>query len=144
MKTASTEKTKKTRAKKAPTPRCAKSHENNGREIPSFNERFKDYIGIIKDGPPDLAKNHKLYACGAKKWPDQKGLTMKTSSTEKTKKTRAKKAPALRRAKPHENNDQKRLTWSELFKDYIGIIKDAPPDLARNHKLYASGAKKWK
>ena len=69
---------------------------------------------------------------------------MKTSLPAKTKKTRAPKKTTKRLAKSHENNGQKRMTWSELFKDYIGIIKDAPPDLARNHKLYASGAKKWK
>ncbi len=31
-------------------------------------ERFKPFIGIIKDGPIDLAENHKLYANGQKKW----------------------------------------------------------------------------
>jgi len=34
----------------------------------SFYEEFKQFIGILKDGPPDFAENHKLYASGAKKW----------------------------------------------------------------------------
>jgi hypothetical protein len=37
-------------------------------ELPSFYEEFKEFFGIIKDGPRDLARNHKLYASGAKKW----------------------------------------------------------------------------
>ncbi len=32
-----------------------------------FAERFKDYIGIVKDGPPDLAENHDHYAHGTPK-----------------------------------------------------------------------------
>ena len=32
-----------------------------------FSEEFKDYIGIIKNGPPDLAENHDHYAHGAPK-----------------------------------------------------------------------------
>ena len=69
---------------------------------------------------------------------------MKTvrSSTKKT--SSAKKAPTQRREQLNETNGQKRPTHYELFKDYIGIIKDGPPDLAKNHKLYACGAKKWK
>ena len=34
----------------------------------SFYDEFKQFLGIIKDGPADLAKNHKLYANGTKKW----------------------------------------------------------------------------
>jgi hypothetical protein len=37
-------------------------------KAPTLNELFKDFIGSLKDGPPDLARNHKLYASGAKKW----------------------------------------------------------------------------
>jgi len=35
-------------------------------------------------------------------------------------------------------------TLYDLFRPFIGIIKDGPRDLAENHKLYASGAKQWK
>ena len=30
-----------------------------------FSEEFKDFIGILKDGPPDMAENHDHYAHGA-------------------------------------------------------------------------------
>jgi hypothetical protein len=32
-----------------------------------FLEEFKDFVGCIKDGPPDLAENHDHYAHGAPK-----------------------------------------------------------------------------
>jgi hypothetical protein len=35
-------------------------------------------------------------------------------------------------------------TLYDHLKPFIGMVKDGPRDLARNHKLYASGAKKWK
>jgi hypothetical protein len=37
-----------------------------------------------------------------------------------------------------------RRSLNEILKPFIGIAKDLPPDFAENHKLYASGAKKWK
>jgi hypothetical protein len=30
-----------------------------------FHEGFKEFIGILKDGPPDMAENHDHYAHGA-------------------------------------------------------------------------------
>jgi hypothetical protein len=33
----------------------------------TFAERYKKYIGCIKNGPPDLAENHDHYAHGAPK-----------------------------------------------------------------------------
>ena len=35
-------------------------------------------------------------------------------------------------------------TLLDLFKPFVGAVKDGPADLAANHKLYASGATKWK
>jgi hypothetical protein len=32
-----------------------------------FHEEFKEFIGILKDGPPDMAENHDHYAHGAPK-----------------------------------------------------------------------------
>ena len=51
-----------------PTSRRKRSIEKKHPPAKSFYDEFKDFIGIIKDGPPDLARNHKLYASGAKKW----------------------------------------------------------------------------
>ena len=68
MKTLST---KKARAKKAPVHlgRPKRTKAAASKPIPkSFYEEFKQFFGILKDGPPDFAENHKLYASGAKKW----------------------------------------------------------------------------
>ena len=33
----------------------------------TFGQRYAKYIGILKDGPPDLAENHDHYLYGAPK-----------------------------------------------------------------------------
>ena len=39
---------------------------------------------------------------------------------------------------------KKRPTFAERYKDFIGCIKDAPPDLADNHDHYLYGTPKHK
>lgn len=36
-------------------------------ELPTLYERLKDFVGIIKDGPSDMAAEHDHYAHGAPK-----------------------------------------------------------------------------
>ena len=122
-----------------------KSASRSKASSPTHYQLLKDFVGIVKDAPSDVAKNHDHYAHGAPKRfrsPDMKASL--TEKTKTTKKTRAKKPPAHRHEKSNSKNGQKIPTLYEVFKDYFGIIKDGPPDLAKNHKLYASGAKKWK
>jgi len=58
--------------------------------------------------------------------------------------TRSKSAHRSRPVASRIPRETERKTLYELLKPFIGMIKDGPSDLARNHKLYASGAKKWK
>jgi hypothetical protein len=60
--------------------------------------------------------------------------------TTKKRNSVKRKTLTKKRAKPQANQP----TLYEVFKPFIGMIKNGPPDLAENHKLYASGAKKWK
>lgn len=44
---------------------------------------------------------------------------------------------------PREHAQEEQLpTLYEVFKDFVGCIKDAPSDLAENHDHYAHGAPK--
>jgi hypothetical protein len=54
-------------AEPAKVAESVKATEEEGREGPSLFERLRDVVGIIKDGPPDLAKNHDHYLYGTPK-----------------------------------------------------------------------------
>ncbi|HVX83405.1 MAG TPA: hypothetical protein VH253_01170 [Phycisphaerae bacterium] len=63
MKTAASDRfvpSKRSRAKKKPQARKKKT---------SVFDLLKDFAGAIKDGPPDLARNHDHYAHGTAKRP---------------------------------------------------------------------------
>ena len=64
------------------------------------------------------------------------------TKTKKTRKSEATIASEKLKTKAWKSRQPK--TLYEQFKPFIGMIKDGPRDLAENHKLYASGAKKWK
>jgi antitoxin (DNA-binding transcriptional repressor) of toxin-antitoxin stability system len=39
----------------------------SGEELPTIYERLKEFVGVIKDGPTDMAAEHDHYAHGAPK-----------------------------------------------------------------------------
>jgi len=45
-------------------PEPSKSKRNSVPKSGWFYEEFKDFVGVIKNGPPDLAANHDHYAHG--------------------------------------------------------------------------------
>ena len=134
--------TRSDRLKPVKKPTRKKSASRSRTSLPTRYQLLKDFIGIVKDAPPDVAKSHDHYTHGVPKC--FRSSDMKASTTQTTKKTRTKKAPTHRYLNLTGKNGHELPTLSERFKDFTGIIKDGPPDLARNHKLYASGAKKWK
>jgi hypothetical protein len=48
-------------------PEASKSKRNSVPKAGWFYEEFKDFVGVIKNGPPDLAANHDHYAHGKAK-----------------------------------------------------------------------------
>jgi hypothetical protein len=69
---------------------------------------------------------------------------MRTKNTNRftpKKKPVTKQAAKSRRAK---KAAAKPRSLNEILAPFIGIANDLPSDFAENHKLYASGTKKWK
>ena len=65
---------------------------------------------------------------------------MKTARSDRFKAA----APLKKTSRKKSTSRSKTLppTHYELFKDFIGIVKDMPPDVAKNHDHYAHGAPK--